>query len=401
MYIPKDIWLVKHHSRDISFFVPKPDEEVNTTQATFEKRQSTALNWARGDRYSDRVPLESLTQHEFTNDFTHGFKFITTSSRWQTEAEYIVIRHPNGYSFEIYTSNLLEVLRADGCSQGGVLNGKYKMFYNMNGKWSIFSEGSSLEPEMNKLDAETRKAHAGKKKAKSIKLTEGMVVKIGNDNHEWVYVGKQELSIEGSMGEISYRHFNKIREAVVYGTREWVFKGDQCVVTRNMKEVNTDWRNDNYELGETLRTSEEIIPFEVPKLLTFVTKGGKICQFKSKSVYIVPVDDGAKFNQEVVDQFKSGKLYDFDNPTYNSGFEYEDLLIQIGWYKPKNSYGYGYGYNFRDEYTGRVAKLDKSPKIGDTWDIYKSQKPFEEIGHGNWGGFKVIPHVKLKIKESK
>lgn len=399
MYIPKDIWLVKHGTRDIAFFVPKPEEEVNTTQATFEKRQSTALNWASGGPYSKRVPVELLTQHEFSNDFQHGFKFITTSGRWQTEAEYIVIQHPNGYSFEIYTSNLLEVLRADGCAKGGVLNGKYKMFYNMNGKWSIFSEGSSLEPEMNKLNAETRKQNAQKKKSKSIRFTEGMVVKIGNDNHEWVYVGKQELDIVGSMGEISYRNFSRIREAVVYGTREWKFEGGKCTITRNLKEVTTDWRTDKYELSENLRTAEEVIPFEVPKLLTFVTKGGNICQFKSKSVYIVPIDDGAKFNQEVVEQFKSGKLYSFDNPTYSSGFDYEDLLLQVGWYKPKNSYGYS--FNARDEHSEKVAKLDNQPKIGDTWDPYQPNKPYKSIGCGDWGGFKVTPHVKLKIKELK
>lgn len=398
MYIPKDIWLVKHGTRDIAFFVPKPEEEVNTTQATFEKRQSTALSWASGGPYSQRVPVEQLIQHQFVNDFQHGFKFITTSGRWQTEAEYIVIKHPNGYSFEIYTSNLLEVLRADGCSKGGVLNGKYKMFYNMNGKWSIFSEGSSLEPEMNKLDAETRQANAKKKKAKSIRLTEGMVVKIGDDNLEWVYVGKQELDIEGSMAEIDYRNFYKIKETVVYGTREWQFKGDKCVVTRNMKEVKTDWRSDNYELSEHTRTSEDVIQFEVPRLLTFVTKGGKVCQFKSKSVYIVPVDDGTKFNQEVVDEFKSGKKYSFDNPTYNSGYDYEDLLTQVGWYKPKDTY---HDYNVRDEYSDKVASLDKSPKIGDTWDPYQSVKPYKGLGCGDWGGFKVTPHVKLKIKESK
>ena len=400
MYIPKDIWLVKHNSRDIAFFVPKPEEEVNTTQETFEKRQKTALTWARDGNYGKSVPVESLTQHEFSNDFQHGFKFITTSGRWQTEAEYIVIKHPNGFSFEIYTSNLLEVLRADGCAKGGVLNGEYRMFYNMNGKWSIYSKGSSLEPEMDKLDAATRENNAKKKKAKSIKLVEGMVVKIGNDNHEWVYVGKQELAIEGSMGEVHYRQFHKLKEGVLFATKNWEFTGSECTVITNSRNIESNWRDDAYTIGSTVHTGEDKYTLDIPKLITFVTKGGKICQFKSKSVYIIPVDDGNKFNQEVVEQFKSGKKYDFAIPVYSSGYDYEELLIQIGWNKSRNAYSWGGPYG-REAYSGKVASLDKAPKIGDTWQLFQSKEPFETIGYGNWGGFTAIPHVKFKCKESK
>lgn len=399
MYIPKDIWLVKHHSRDISFFVPKPDEEVNTTQATFEKRQSTALNWARGDRYSDRVPVESLTQHEFQNDFTHGFKFITTSSRWQTEAEYIVIRHPNGYSFEIYTSNLLEVLRADGCSKGGVLNGKYKMFYNMNGKWSIFSEGSSLEPEMNKLDAETRKVNASKKLNKSIKLVEGMVVSLPKGYKEndvdWVYVGRHELEAVGTVGEIHiFSVPRKHNTYQVFSKGIYTFSGGGYVYDE--KEVYVEGKgwgaDERVIIGDTVNTSQTTGTLDMPKLLTFVSTDGRIAQYKSKSVYIEPKDGGTVFNHDVVKSFKAGALYQFSA----KGFDYSEVLRK---HNIDTAHRYGSSYYGLSRYKYLLNFKGKGFEIGDQIVNGSGGMPFDQVS--TYWGFEQMKDVKLKIKESK
>lgn len=182
-YIPKKLTVVKHATRDITFILPNADPEVGFLPANYDKRLITATSWA--GKGCESVELE--------NTAVSGFKFETLNGRYHTEVEYVLVRHPEGYVFEVPFQNLLDILQVAGCGVGGVVSQPCKMFAT-GGKWRIIPQGTSLEEESVSADKASRQFVADKKKNASKKFKEGQVVKMRDSDGYWVYLGKHKLS---------------------------------------------------------------------------------------------------------------------------------------------------------------------------------------------------------------
>lgn len=179
-HIPTKLTVVAHESRDITFILPQADPEVGFLPSNYEKRLGTATKWA--GKGAKIVEIE--------NEAVSGFSIETLNGRYHTEVEYVLVRHPEGYVFEVPFQNLLDILKSAGCGVGGVISQPCKLFA-MGGKWRIIPVGTDLEEEAITADKEARKFVAEKKKNASKKFVVGQVVKMRDADGYWVYMGKK------------------------------------------------------------------------------------------------------------------------------------------------------------------------------------------------------------------
>ena len=206
-YKPSKVTVVKHHNRDITFMIPQVEPEVGFLQSNYDKRLATAVNWA-SERYRDPVTGSFGTGEpvitEFENTSLKGYTIETLNGRYRTEVEYILVRHPEGYVFEVPFQNLLDIIKEVGCGVGGVIE-KPCYVQAVGGKWRLVPTGGSMEEEAISGDKEIRALYAKKVSNSKKKLSVGDVIKMRDSEGYWVYVGKHKMSAdveyEGSVWE--------------------------------------------------------------------------------------------------------------------------------------------------------------------------------------------------------
>jgi hypothetical protein len=119
--------LQSEEQRDADEDVPLAYITPFGTDAAFEKRKDTGLNWAQGWgwQYKKENEKPEIKQFEFDNDKpVAGYKITKSVSRYMTSNKAFRVTHPQGFQFEIYADNLAEILLNDGIV-GGVLLGEY------------------------------------------------------------------------------------------------------------------------------------------------------------------------------------------------------------------------------------------------------------------------------------
>jgi len=79
--------------------------KAGKTMESFNKRKSTATNWAS---YHNYPAPKKLT---FDNTPVKGFKIVGSASRWSTQNKLIQIEDPRGFVIEIPTGNLATLLK--------------------------------------------------------------------------------------------------------------------------------------------------------------------------------------------------------------------------------------------------------------------------------------------------
>lgn len=231
-YIPTKLTVVAHESRDITFILPQADPEVGFLPSNYEKRLGTATKWA--GKGAKIVEIE--------NEAFSGFSIETLNGRYHTEVEYVLVRHPKGYVFEVPFQNLLDILKSAGCGVGGVITQPCKLFA-MGGKWRIIPSGTDLEVESIAADQESRKFVADKKKHASKKIVVGQVVKMRDDGGYWVYLGKQTV---GAHFEKHTEFFRQ--EGTGYGRSQGVIRSvADCKVTVNGSLVVSEGKQSDQE----------------------------------------------------------------------------------------------------------------------------------------------------------
>ena len=206
-YKPSKVTVVKHHNRDITFMIPQVEPEVGFLQANYDKRLATAVKWA-SERFRDPITGNFGTGEpiitEFENTSLKGYTIETLNGRYRTEVEYILVRHPEGYIFEVPFQNLLDIIKEVGCGVGGVIE-KPCYVQAVGGKWRLVPVGGSMEEEAISGDKEIRALYAKKVSNSKKKLSVGDVIKMRDSEGYWVYVGKHKMSAdveyEGSVWE--------------------------------------------------------------------------------------------------------------------------------------------------------------------------------------------------------
>lgn len=210
-YKPSKVTVVKHHNRDITFMIPQVEPEVGFLQANYDKRLATAVKWA-SERFRDPLTGNFCTGEpvitEFENTSLKGYTIETLNGRYRTEVEYILVRHPEGYVFEVPFQNLLDIIKEVGCGVGGVIE-KPCYVQAVGGKWRLVPVGGSMEGGAISGDKEIRALYAKKVSNSKKKLSVGDVIKMRDSEGYWVYVGKHKLSVdveyEGSVWEYARR----------------------------------------------------------------------------------------------------------------------------------------------------------------------------------------------------
>lgn len=230
-YTPKNLTVVKHETRDITFILPHADPEVGFLPSNYEKRLVTATKWA--GKGAKIVEIE--------NEAVSGFSIETLNGRYRTEVEYVLVRHPKGYVFEVPFQNLLDILKSAGCGVGGVIAQPCKLFA-MGGKWRIIPSGTDLEEEAIAADKEARKFVAEKKKNASKKFVVGQVVKMRDEEGYWVYLGKHTV---GAHFEHHTEFFRQ--DGASYGNQGVIRSVASCKVTVNGSLVVSEGKQSDRE----------------------------------------------------------------------------------------------------------------------------------------------------------
>lgn len=221
-YKPSKVTVVKHHNRDITFMIPQVEPEVGFLQVNYDKRLATATKWA-SERFRDPITgsfgTGEPTITEFENASLKGYTIETLNGRYRTEVEYILVRHPEGYVFEVPFQNLLDIIKEVGCGVGGVIE-KPCYVQAVGGKWRLVPVGGSMEEGAISGDKEIRVLYAKKVSNSKKKLSIGDVIKMRDSEGYWVYVGKHKMSAdveyEGSVWEsIDTRSMTCVRTSKV------------------------------------------------------------------------------------------------------------------------------------------------------------------------------------------
>lgn len=314
-YKPSKVTVVKHHNRDITFMIPQVEPEVGFLQANYDKRLATAVKWA-SERFRDPVTGNFGTGEpvitEFENTSLKGYTIETLNGRYRTEVEYILVRHPEGYVFEVPFQNLLDIIKEVGCGVGGVIE-KPCYVQAVGGKWRLVPVGGSMEEEAISGDKEIRALYAKKVSNSKKKLSVGDVIKMRDSEGYWVYVGKHKMSAdveyEGSVWEngekldsrgfktTDYRSMTCVRISKVKS-----IGGSYVSVTHQLKGEGEGSGRHHFEmLDETYMVFVRIKGVSKSQTLTnedfmkdykYVSGVGKqdiqvdseVCLFKSKSV---------------------------------------------------------------------------------------------------------------------
>lgn len=385
-FFPVKTTVVKHSVRDITFILPQPDPEVGYLAANYEKRLQTAKKWASekffDQKIRDWVYPEVKEFVELDNNPLHGYVVETLNGRYRTEVEYICMRHPQGYVFEVPFQNLLDIIKEVGCGVGGVISAECRMFA-VGGKWRVIPVGGAMEIEALALDKESRKFIADKKKNASKKFVKGQVVKMRDTDGYWVYVGKHKI---GAYGSIRHEGFT---ETYGYGAGKSeissttychsVFSGSRMdVATRRVDPKSKQEYVDSLHLDFKDLEATYMVFVRLPKISKtesisnedFMSRGyrkGKpqpeMMIFKGKSVQFQPTDE---FDKETLENALGG------------GVEYEVLGAIPQWQLLHNwdeHIRYRNGYGFSGAYFYQLKK-DAEPVLGEVFGIIGGERAY-------------------------
>ena len=116
--IPKDLVVFKRQCKqdNASKDYPLSFLTYDGTDAAAAKRKETASNWSKG--YRD---TKFLGEFPLTNEPLEGFKIPDQVSRWSTSNVAWRIEDPRGFTVEIYSGNLMNIIKQ--CTiENGVIN---------------------------------------------------------------------------------------------------------------------------------------------------------------------------------------------------------------------------------------------------------------------------------------
>jgi hypothetical protein len=369
-YIPSKVTVVKHLTRDIAFILPQVDSGVGFLESNYKNRLATAMKWA--GKEAQTVDIE--------NGFMTGFSIETLNGRYHTEVEYVLVRHPEGYVFEVPFQNLLDILKVSGCGVGGIIEAPCKLFAS-GGKWRIFPQGTNLEDGALEADKTSRKFVADKKKNANKKFVVGQVVKLRDMDGYWVYAGKKLIGANYDVHEEffkdtsnQYPRADKITsvascKVVIDGsvcTSSGVCDGVEFEVKKSLPMLDECWmtfvRIPNVSKTDSI-SNEEF-------MLRSYRQGGpepEIVLFKSKSVQFQPTDefDHGTLEHLSVTKFKLCSTGGSKNPW--------DLLN--GWDSHLRTVGSS-GFGYYNTIYPQELLVGKEPNVG---QVYEKGV---EIGHG-------------------
>lgn len=282
-YTPKALTVVPHSSRDISFIIPQALPEVGFLPSAHQKRLSTALKWS--GIQSDKVV-------ELDNAPVQGFVLETLNGRYHTEVEYLCVRHPKGYVFEIPFQNLLDIIKEVGVGVGGVIQGDCYMVA-VSSKWAVVPVGGSMDSEAQESHKRIVDALVAKKSNATKKFGVGAILKFRDDSgkHDWLYIGKLQPRVSYN-GDFCL--WERVRDSRQHNY------GDALAICHTVAPVVTA-PNGMSVLRESVGSGDFFVSWrqatvKKQKLMTFVrlnkdgTPSQTVALFKSKSVQFQPTD---------------------------------------------------------------------------------------------------------------
>ena len=134
MQIPEKIFVAKRGDNTLAYVTYCEDN------AAFQKRKATGLSWARLSENGGEV-LE--------NTLLSNYSILNNVSRWTTSNVVWRILDPRGFEFEIYSGNMMELLRT-ATIEAGIIKDRCILSFD-NGKPVLLPENS--EPYLKAVEA--------------------------------------------------------------------------------------------------------------------------------------------------------------------------------------------------------------------------------------------------------
>lgn len=362
-FIPTNLTVVQHSTRDITFILPKPVPEVGFLESNYEKRLSTATNWAKDRTSKLEKPLIDLENLPAT-----GFSIETLNGRYRTEVEYICVRHPDGYVFEVPFQNLLDIIKEVGCGVGGIIDKPCYMFA-MGGKWRLIPVGGDMDASAQEADKESRKFVADKKVNAKKKMSVGQVVKMRDYDGYWVYLGKHKVGIFGG-GTFEFFKETRVNGHLVdirsYKSEKFIASGNK--ITSNFKTLDgAGYEQESTRVFHSDASEPDYMVFvRIPNVSKtesitneeFLTNSWsakstepEMALFKSRSVQHQPTDE---FDQGTVDYVLNGNVqFEIHSASNIPRWDFTDQ-----WKGGERAYGWGGDYSY-------LLKAGEEPKLGE------------------------------------
>jgi hypothetical protein len=189
--IPKQLWFVKRGDGDLAYVSYYEDN------AACKKKQQTGRFWAGGSTQYERdpvnpyqykldengkpipIPKEPLKEEIVDNELSSGWKISDKAIRWSTSNVVWRITSPHGFEFEIYSGNMMEILKCSTIKNGEIMDK------------CVLAKGNVLLPETSDPYKEARKftdikaAKSGK--PSDLKSGDNVVL---HDGSEQLFLGK-------------------------------------------------------------------------------------------------------------------------------------------------------------------------------------------------------------------
>lgn len=156
------------------------------SDAAAEKRKRTVDEWSSRRRYVGKYPDGYLTttpgpRYEMKNDWMTGFAFNSITSRSRTDNKVFDILDPRGFSLQIY-SDCMEDILLDGTIIKGEIQGECK-WARSGGKMYLMVKNTPIHREWEEY-IENKKAQAG------TRMVPGdIIVYDTKGNHRQIYLG--------------------------------------------------------------------------------------------------------------------------------------------------------------------------------------------------------------------
>lgn len=152
----------------------------------FEKKKSSADRWASGSNRLDPIYVD--------NEPKTGFVMVTNVSRYSTSNVVWRCRHPEGFEFEITSSNMCDLI-----ANNTIINGEFQdaMFFN-HSRELINAKTTTYAKMVEKKEAQEER----KNFADSIQPGDGFSTEYSKD--EYVYLGEFHAICENKNKELNY-----------------------------------------------------------------------------------------------------------------------------------------------------------------------------------------------------
>lgn len=168
--IPKEYWYIKRGDEDLAYVT------YYEKNAAFEKRKATGTSWAHGYR-GNKIENEPVI---ITNELLSGYKIIDKAVRWVTDNIVWRIRDPRGFEFEIYSGNMMEIIKCAEIKNGEILT---KCILGREGGKNVLLPETS---EPYRIGVEFTSKKDNKIKVKDINV--GDIITLKNSN-KYIYLG--------------------------------------------------------------------------------------------------------------------------------------------------------------------------------------------------------------------